>query len=107
MIELGPFNEASKLLEVGFGFARVSDDERGSKDEIGNRAAQALDHLVHALATVSAPHGAKHRIRRVLKRHVDVRENLLVLRDDFDERVAERFRVEVVRANPANAIDLR
>ena len=91
MIELGPLDELSKLGEVRVRLSRVAHDERRAEDEVGDRPAQALDDFVHALASVPAAHGAEHRVGRVLKRHVDVRQDLLVLREDFDQRVMQYF----------------
>ena len=93
VIELGPLDEATKLLEVRFGLARMAHDEGRAKHHVSDRAAQPFDHLVHPLATMAAPHCAEHRIGGVLKRHVDVGKNLVVAGEHIDQRISQGLRV--------------
>ncbi len=106
MIELGPFHEAPELVEIVLRFTGMADDEGRSKHEVRNRSAQALHDFVHALPTVPATHRLQHCVRSMLKRHVDIRQHLIVLREDLDERVGQLLGIEVMCADPANAIDI-
>ncbi len=82
----------------------MSNDERGAKYEVGNGPAQPFDDLVHSVAAVSAAHHTQHLVGCMLQRHVDVREDLLVLRQYLDQWVAQRLRIEVVSPHPMDSL---
>ena len=73
----------------------------------GTFVAQSLDDAPLAVLAVAAAHALEHRVRRVLQRHVDVRHDARVLREELDERVVERLRIEVEDADPAHALHVR
>ncbi len=80
------------------------DDEGAPKHEIRDRVAQPLDDFVHPVAAVTAPHGPQHVVGSVLKRHVDVGEDFLVLGEDLDQPVGQLLGVEVVGPHPTNPV---
>ena len=53
-----------------------------------------------------ASHALEHRVRRVLKRKVDILADLLALRHGGERVVVDRRRIQVKQANPFEAVNL-
>jgi hypothetical protein len=56
---------------------------------------------------VTATHAAQHAVGGVLERHVHVRHDGRVVREEVDEGVVELFRIEIEEADPAHARKVR
>src|SRR5262245_3440456 len=99
-------DEFDKLLKVGVGFAGEAGDKGGSQSQIGNARAEAGKQVFGFGASDAAAHAAEHGVAGMLKRNVDVGEDLVAVGNRIDERVVDVHRIEVHQANPLDAGDL-
>src|SRR5581483_12325136 len=95
------------LLEVALGLARKADDERRPEDDAGNGVPDARDEIPQPAARpgTAAPHAFEHAVARVLERHVEVRADARLARDQPEEAVGHVLRVQIEEAEPRDAVD--
>ena len=95
-------DEVAKLLEVGLGLAGETDDEGGSDDDVGYLTTKLFDDAFDHGAVASSVHGLQHSVGDVLKGHVDIFDDTVVVSDLGDKLVGYLVRVAVEKTEPRN-----
>src|SRR6266568_539020 len=106
-VELCGSDEVAKLLEIAFGFAGKSDDERCSQGDIGNRLAHLCNQLEENLRRAAALHSLEDGSRGVLQGNVDVAAQARVLGKHLQQARRDLVWIGVEEPHPIQVFDLR
>ena len=98
-------HEFQKLFEVGFGFARISDQQGRAQREVGNGLPQFVDQFVSLGLGMASVHGRELVVGDMLEGNVEVFADFGFAGHHFDHLVGESRGVGVVEPDPADAVD--
>ena len=104
--EAGLFDEVFEFFELFLSLSREAGDEGGSEDEVRDGGAEFFDESCCSFSVDASLHSFEDSAADVLKRHVEVREDLAGLGDRSNQLVGEVDRVQVHEADPLDAVDL-
>jgi hypothetical protein len=100
------FNEVDQIGELLVRFAREARNERRSHHQIRNVRTQLVEERLGFRTRHAARHATQHRIVGMLKRHVEIRDDLLACSEHRDQLVGDVHWIEVHQANPLDPVDL-
>src|SRR5712692_5364282 len=98
-------DKLAQLVELFLGFPGKARDERRAQRNAGNGAAHLLNRSQKNIRASAALHALQHSWRRVLQRHIDVRANLAMRGDGFEQTAGDLVGISVEKANPAHLFD--
>ena len=98
-------DEVERGLELGVGLAAEADDEIARHRRMRQRGADHREHLAVFADRVPTPHPGQHRIRPVLRRHVEVGTDLGKITDGGDEIGGHVARVVGHEADAVETVD--
>src|SRR5580704_1539346 len=87
-VELSLAYKFAQFFELFLGFASEPDNERRSQSDLRNRTTHLLNRTKENVRAATTFHALQHRGRSMLQRHINVRTNLFVLGDGFEQTVA-------------------
>ena len=94
---------------IGFGFARITNDEVAAKRGHWLTVADVVDAAQETLTIAPATHATQQRLAHVLQRQIEIRHACFA--DGIDEVVTEIARVQIQQAHPigdcSNGLDQR
>ena len=99
-VELRLFEEGEQLTKVAVGLARKAHQTGGANREIRDRPTQPAELLAQRLPPLRAPHAPEDPVRSVLDRHIDVRDDALLARDQVHQPLAQAGRIHVEEPVP-------
>ena len=97
----------AQLLKLGIALAGQARDEARAQHKTRNARAQLLQQRADLVAGAVAVHAAENVVVDVLDGDVEILDDLVLICDEVDELVVDDLGVEVVQADPADAVDLR
>ena len=106
-IEFRGFDEIAQFIEIRFGFAGESHDERRAQSHAGNGRADAAEQLQERVAIRSALHPRQDVAAGVLQRHIHVLREARVRGNGVEQALRHAVRIAVEEAHPLQAFDSR
>src|SRR5215218_7150343 len=104
-VEAGRLQERLQLAHVGPALAREAEDEVGAEGGVGVEGADPPDQVEEALGRAAAAHAPQHGRAGVLQRQVEVAADDRVGGHLLEQPGRELVGLEVVEADPAQAVD--
>jgi hypothetical protein len=98
VVELHLAHEVEQRPELRVGLARIAHDEGRAHGQIGQLLSRVGHQPARHLDIAGAAHGAQHVVVGVLDRHVEVRQQLLVLGNHVDHAQRQRAGIDVKQA---------
>jgi len=106
MVEGHLLDKAKERLELGVGFAWVADDQGRAHRHIGQGGPRVIDQAACHVDAARPVHAAQDVAVRVLDRHVQVRQEGIMLGHHIDHAQGERARVDIEEPQPGQVRDL-
>ena len=100
VVEQALFHEIAQLVEVVFGFAGESCDERGTQRGARHHVANMLHELLVFLARTLTVHGLQDARLHVLQRDIEVVADVVVAGNGCQQLVSDALRLDIHDAEP-------